>query len=222
MAGPTRITVLISGNGTNLQAVIDAIKDGKITNAEIVRVISNRVNAFGLQRAQNAGLPTLYHNLKRFREQHPEYSDDLQARENYDKALAGLVLADQPNLVVCAGWMHVVSSAFLDSLAAASIPAINLHPALPGAFNGINAIERAHKAFQEGTITRTGCMIHYVVAEVDAGRPLVIEEADILQGETCAQLEERMHKVEWRAIVQGVQLAIKNLQHSSGEVSGSK
>ena len=185
-------------------------------------MISNRVKAFGLQRAQKAGIPTLYHNLNKFREQHPEYSDDLQSRENYDKALAGLVLADQPDLVVCAGWMHVVSSAFLDSLAAAGVPAINLHPALPGAFNGINAIERAHQAFLEGTISRTGCMIHYVVAEVDAGRPLVVEEVDILQGETCAQLEERMHKVEWRAIVQGVQLAIKNMQHPSKEVTGSK
>ncbi|KAL8773083.1 MAG: hypothetical protein Q9194_004428 [Teloschistes cf. exilis] len=212
---PKRISVLISGNvsslGTNLQAIIDAVKDGEIKDANIVRVISNRVKAFGLQRAKEAGIPTLYHNLKKFGEQSPQYQDDLQLRETYDKALAELVLQDQPHLVVCAGWMHIVSPAFLNPLERAGIPAINLHPALPGAFNGINAIERAYQAFLEGSIAKTGVMIHYVISEVDAGKPLVIKELDIIKGETCAQLEQRMHSLEWVVIVQGVQLALSNL-----------
>lgn len=133
----------------------------------------------------------------------------------YDKALADLVLEDGPNLMVCAGWLHIVSSAFLDPLAKAGVPAINLHPALPGAFNGINAIERAHQAFLEGSITKTGVMVHYVISEVDAGQPLVVKELEITKGETCTQLEHRMHNLEWVAIVEGVELAIKNIQYAT-------
>ncbi|KAL8737650.1 MAG: hypothetical protein Q9181_001464 [Wetmoreana brouardii] len=212
---PIRITVLISGNGTNLQAIIDAVKSGEIKDAEIVRVVSNRMKAFGLQRAQQAGIPTLYHNLKAYGKQHLDFQNDSQLRESYDEALADLVLQDQPHLLVCAGWMHIVSPAFLDPLANAGIPAINLHPALPGAFNGINAIERAHQAFLEGSVTKTGVMIHYVISEVDAGEPLVIKELVILEGETLAQLEERMHNLEWVAIVQGIQLAIERIRNAN-------
>ncbi|KAI4244469.1 MAG: hypothetical protein L6R40_002936 [Gallowayella cf. fulva] len=206
----TRITVLISGNGTNLQAIIDAVGKGQIQDAEIVRVVSNRVKAFGLQRARDAGIPTFYHNIKKFREHSPE-----NFREAYDKVLTELIMEDQPHLVVCAGYMLIVTEAFLGPLAKAGIPAINLHPALPGAFNGINAIQRAHQAFLEGKITKTGCMVHYVISEVDAGKPLVVKELDIQEGETLAQLEERIHTLEWIAIVEGVQLAIKNLSNGT-------
>ncbi|KAL9603354.1 MAG: hypothetical protein Q9219_001216 [cf. Caloplaca sp. 3 TL-2023] len=204
------ITVLISGSGTNLQAIIDAINDGRIQQAKIVQVISNRLRAYGLQRAREAGIPTTYHNLKKFGEQHPELGDD-ETRDGYDKALAELVLNDQPNLVVCAGWMHILSSAFLDPLTEKNVPAINLHPALPGAFNGVDAIQRAYQAFKDGVITKTGVMVHYVISEVDAGQPLVVKELDFDKEETCTQLEQRMHKLEWEAIVEAVHIAIENL-----------
>ncbi|KAL8650794.1 MAG: hypothetical protein Q9210_003620 [Variospora velana] len=214
---PVGITVLISGNvgssGTNLQAIMDAIKDGKIQDAEIVRVISNRLKAFGLQRARDAGIPTVYHNLKSFSKQHPELTNDDQIRKGYDKALADLILEHRPkrSLVVCAGWMHVLSLDFLDPLERSSVPIINLHPALPNAFNGIDAIERAYLAFQKGLITKTGVMVHCVISDVDAGKPLVIKELDIAKDETCAQLEQRIHSLEWLAIVEGVQLAITSI-----------
>lgn len=100
---------------------------------------------FGLQRARDADVPTAYHNLKKFGEQHPAAGGNTKLREAYDAALADLVLHDQPNLIVCAGWMHVLSLNFLDPLAKAGVPAINLHPALPGVFSGAKAIERAFK-----------------------------------------------------------------------------
>ncbi|KAI4283275.1 MAG: hypothetical protein L6R38_002273 [Xanthoria sp. 2 TBL-2021] len=110
--------------------------------------------------------------------------------------------------------MHVLSQAFLDPLAKYGIPAINLHPALPGQFNGINAIARAYQAFVQGVITKTGLTVHYRtrgIAEVDAGKPLVVKDLTIQPGETLEQLEQRMHNLEWLAIVEAVHPAIKNL-----------
>lgn len=104
-----------------------------------------------------------------------------------------MVLESKPDLVVLAGWMHILSDAFLDALG--SIPCINLHPALPGAFDGADAIGRAYTAFQNGEITKTGAMIHRVVREVDRGQPLVVREIQMEKGETKEQLEARIHKV---------------------------
>ena len=137
MATPIRTTVLISGNGSNLQAVIDQIAAGRL-NAEIVRVLSNRKDAFGLERARKVNIPTQYHNLVKYKKQHPATPEGVQAaREEYDAELARLILADSPELVVCLGFMHILSPQFLEPLEEAKVRIINLHPALPGAFNGV-------------------------------------------------------------------------------------
>lgn len=162
-----RITVLISGSGTNLQALLDAIAAGTVHNAHVVRVISNRKAAFGLTRAQNAKIPTTYHNLVPFKKKFPENEVD-KARTAYDAELAKLILVDQPDLVACLGFMHILTPAFLDPIAAANIAVINLHPALPGQFDGIDAIERAHQAWLDGKIDGTGVLLHRVIAKVDA------------------------------------------------------
>ena len=162
-----RITVLISGSGSNLQALLYAIAAGKVPDAHVVRVISNRKAAFGLTRAQNANIPTTYHNLVPFKKIFPENEVD-KARTAYDAELAKLVLADQPDLVACLGFMHILTPAFLEPIAAANIAVINLHPALPNEFDGIDAIERAHQAWLDGKIERTGVLLHRVIAKVDA------------------------------------------------------
>lgn len=132
-----RITVLISGSGTNLQAVIDKTQTGELP-AQIVRVISNRKDAFGLERARRAGIPTTYHNLVKYKKAHAATSEGVQAaRREYDAELARLVLADSPVLVACLGFMHVLSTNFLQPLEERRVKIINLHPALPGAFNGV-------------------------------------------------------------------------------------
>lgn len=137
MSTPIRTTVLISGNGSNLQAVIDKVAAQQL-NANIVRVLSNRKDAYGLERARKANIPTQYHNLVKYKKQHPATPEGVQAaREEYDAELARLILADQPELVVCLGFMHVLSPRFLEPLEKANVRIINLHPALPGAFNGV-------------------------------------------------------------------------------------
>lgn len=213
MSDHTRLLVLISGNGSNLQALIDACSAEKLP-ATIVRVISNRKNAFGLERARKADIPTTYHNLVKYKKDATDEEGIRLVRQAYDLDLAKLIVADRPALVVCAGWMHILSSQFIDELSAAGIAIINLHPALPGQFNGAGAIHRAYEAFQRGEIEHTGVMIHHVISEVDMGRPIVTAEVPIAAGETEQELEDKIHVVEWRLIVEGTAKAVAEIRSS--------
>ncbi|KAB8073826.1 formyl transferase [Aspergillus leporis] len=214
MDTPVRLTVLISGNGSNLQAVIDKTIAGQL-HLNIVRVISNRKDAFGLERARRANIPTQYHNLVKYKKQHPATPEGIQAaREKYDAELARLILADNPEMVACLGFMHVLSPKFLEPLEKGGINIINLHPALPGAFNGTHAIDRAHAAWLEGKIDKTGVMIHKVISEVDMGTPLLVREIPFIKGEdeNLEKFEEKVHATEWGIVIEGVQLAINEVQ----------
>lgn len=192
-----RLVVMISGSGTNLQAIMDAIAAGTLAG-EIVLVVSNRKAAYGLVRAEQAGIPTLYFPLK-------PYSDTGKDRAQYDVDLAQAILPYTPDLIVLAGWMHILGPAFLDCFPRR---VINLHPALPGAFAGINAIERTFEAYQRGEVTGGGCMVHYAIPEVDAGAVIVQEAVPIDPGDTLADFEARLHAAEHRLIVEAVRRCI--------------
>ncbi|KAH8149856.1 uncharacterized protein LAJ45_06008 [Morchella importuna] len=204
------LLVLISGNGSNLQALISATTSTPPTlPARIIHVISNKKAAFGLTRAANANIPTTYHNLVPYKKQHA--GDIAAARRAYDAELARLILEQKPDMVVCAGWMHIFSDAALQPLVEAGVGIINLHPALPGQFDGAGAIERAYEAFQKGEIGGTGIMVHWVIGEVDRGEPIVVREVEMVEGEGLAELEERIHKVEHVEIVNGTRMALERL-----------
>ncbi len=198
MSGRARLAVFISGFGSNLQAIIDAVQAGEL-DAEIVLVVSNRKAAYGLVRAERAGIPTLYFPLK-------PYRDAGRSREEYDADLAERVAACEPDLIVLAGWMHILSPAFLDRF---PNRVINLHPALPGRFPGTHAIERAYEAFQRGEIEHTGVMVHWVIPEVDAGPVIVSEEVPILPSDTLDDLAARVHEVEHRLIVEAIRRCVQ-------------
>jgi len=186
-----RLAVLISGNGSNLQALIDACRAGRLA-AQVVVVASNRRAAYGLQRARQAGIPTIYHPLK-------PYLEDGRGRSAYDRDLAAALAPYRPDWVCLAGWMHVLSNAFLGCFPGR---VINLHPALPGQFPGTDAIARAYTAYQAGAITQTGVMIHFVPDEgVDVGPVIVSETVPILPQDTLADLEQRVHAAEHRLYV---------------------
>ena len=191
-----RLAVFISGHGSNLQALIDAIAAGQL-EARIVLVVSNRRAAEGLVRAEGADIPTLYFPLKPYREAG-------RSRAEYDADLARQVAAYRPDLIVLAGWMHIFSPAFLDRFPQR---VLNLHPALPGQFAGARAIERAYEAFQRGEINHTGVMVHRVVPEVDAGPVIAAAETPIYQTDSLADLEERIHAVEHRLLIEAVRQA---------------
>jgi len=190
-----RLVVLISGNGSNLQAIIDAI-ECNLLHAEIILVVSNKPDAFGLVRAQQAGIETLVLPLR-------PYRLSGKSRETYDEDLAATILPFNPDLIVLAGWMHILSPAFLDVFPG---KVINLHPALPGKFPGKQAIERAYAAYQRDEITHSGVMVHYVIPEVDAGQVIFRAEVEIFPDDTLAAFEARMHNTEHHVLIQAIKL----------------
>lgn len=192
-----RLVIFISGSGSNLQAILDAIEEGKITAVPSL-VVSNRKDAYGLVRAENAGVPTAYFPFKPYREAE-------KSREEYDADLAGVIRPYQPGLIILAGWMHILSAAFLDHF---PNKVINLHPALPGQFAGTHAIQRAYEAYQRGEIEHTGCMVHFTIPEVDAGPVIVKAEVPILPTDSLADLEARMHQTEHGLLVTAVQTVL--------------
>lgn len=217
---PARITVLISGSGTNLQALIDASNTLDLPNVQIVRVISDRKAAYGLNRAQNANIPTTYHPWLPYKKQYPE-DDPTQpvqsspARNAYDKALVPLILQDDPSIVVCAGFMRILTPSLLDPLAEKGVKIINLHPSLHNDLVGAACIERAWEEFEEHKRKKTGIMIHYVIAEVDLGEPIVQQEVDIVGCEKLEDLQERIHQAEHGLIVDGTRRVVEKVRVGS-------
>lgn len=182
-----RLVVLISGSGTNLQAILDACAAGELA-AHVAAVVSNVGDAYGLERARRAGVAT-----------HVLIKRKAQDRREYDAALAALVKPYDPDFIVLAGWMRILTSAFI-----AQFPdrIVNLHPALPGTFPGVNAIERALDAYNAGAVRETGVMVHRVPDEgVDSGPVLAQAVIPIVPGDTVESLSARVHTVEHRLLV---------------------
>lgn len=189
-----RLVVLASGSGSNLQAIIDACEFGNLS-AKVVAVISDQQDAFALERARVHQILTEHHPWKPYREAG-------RTRQAYDIDLTGLVSAYQPDYVVLAGWMRLLSMSFLEHF---TMRVINLHPALPGTFPGTHAIERAFEAFHRGEITHTGVMVHFVPDEgVDDG-PVIAQEIIPIQGtDLFEELEACVHEVEHRLLLEAL------------------
>jgi phosphoribosylglycinamide formyltransferase-1 len=185
--GPTRLVVLVSGSGSNLQAVLDACASGDLP-AEVVAVVSNKSDAFALQRAADAGVVSVHIG------QH-----DGEARADYDARLADIVAGFAPDLVVLAGWMRILTKDFLGWF---PDRVVNLHPARPGELPGMHAIRRAWQEALAGERSGTGVMVHLVPDDgVDDGPVLATEDVPILPDDTLETLEARIHAVEHRLLV---------------------
>jgi phosphoribosylglycinamide formyltransferase-1 len=174
---PLKIGVLISGSGTNLQAIIDAIAAGKV-NARIVKVLSSRPDAYGLNRAEAAGIPTVALNRD-------VYKDAASA----NKRIADEMLEAGAEYLVMAGYMRMVGDAVLDAF---PDRVVNLHPALLPSFVGAHAIQ---DAFDAG-VKVTGVTVHFANAEYDKG-PIIAQKAvPVKEGDTVDDLEARIHRAE--------------------------
>jgi phosphoribosylglycinamide formyltransferase-1 len=196
MTSLSRLVVLISGNGSNLQAILDACASGELP-ASVVSVISNKAEAYGLTRAGNAGVEAIY-----FPKQENE------SRRDYDTRLADEVTSKQAEYIILAGWMRILTSSFLDHF---PNRVINLHPALPDTFPGTHAIERAFEAYQRGEIGHTGVMVHLVPDEgVDNGPVLATEIVPILSTDTLESLEAHVHEVEHKILINTLKTILDN------------
>ena len=204
-AQPYQIAVLISGSGSNLQALLDAQQAGDLGNAEIVLVVSDRADAYGLQRALKRRVAAAFIPLR-----HPR---DPAVRAAWERRLADVVAAFAPDLIVLAGFMRVLSPVFLDQF---PNRVINQHPALLPDDGGdtfvtsrgivIPALRGAHvvaDAIRLG-LPVTGCTIHRVTPAVDDGPVLARAEVPVLPGDDEATLHERIKDVEHRLIVEVV------------------
>jgi phosphoribosylglycinamide formyltransferase-1 len=176
------VVVLLSGSGTLLQSLLDACATGEL-DAEIVAVGSDKADAYGLERAQAAHVPTFVHPLRK--------GDD---RAVWDAGLAGLVASYDPDLVVSAGFMRLVGEAFL---ARFGDRFINTHPALLPSFPGAHAV-RDTLAYG---VKVTGCTVFVVDAGIDTGRIIAQEPVRVEPGDTEDTLHERIKSIERRMLV---------------------
>lgn len=191
--------MLVSGNGTNLQAVLDACRDGRLA-ADVAAVVSNDPEAYALTRAAEAGVPTVVA---------PHQGRD---RVTYDNELAYTVASYGPDLVVLAGWNRILTTHFVSHHVT-----INLHPAKPGTFRGLGAIEAAFEAWSEGRIDHGGVMVHYVPDEgVDNGPVIASEEVNFESGDTLKTYAARVHEVEHRLLVDSIAIALARAEMTGG------
>ena len=189
-----RLVVLASGNGTNLQAIIDACESKQI-EAQVVGVVSDKHEAFALNRAQCHNVETAVVSAK------PH-----ETRQQYDACLRQIVDMWQPHIIVLAGFMRVLSNSFL-SLFPNQV--INIHPALPGELPGTRAIERAFTEFTQGSRNNTGVMVHFVPDEgVDNGPVITQQTVPIHAADTLVTLEARMHATEHALVIDALQQLI--------------
>ncbi len=188
MAERFSIAVLVSGNGTNLQALIDRLHVPAGSPVEIVLVVTSSADAPAMDRAQAAGIRTEVVD----RDGYPD-------REARDRALADLVHDADPGLVVLAGWMSILTPWFLDRF---PDRVINLHPSMLPAFPGMHAIDEAHA----WGVRYTGVTVHFADPEVDGGPAVLQEPVAVSPHDSVEALRERIHEVEHRLLADAVAL----------------
>ncbi len=184
------IVVLASGRGTNLQALIDAVEDGRI-NGKIVAVISNKKSAHALIRAKNHGIEAIHLPARK-----------VESREEYDRRLAEIIDERGANLIVLAGFLRILSPWFVKRY---RWKIINIHPSLLPAFAGLYG-ENVHRAVLEYGCKVSGCTVHFVDEEVDHG-PIIIQKCvEVLDDDTPEALAARVLEKEHEALVEAVKL----------------
>jgi len=204
-----KIVVLISGGGSNLQSIIDNIQAGNI-KAEITAVISNKADVLGLKRAEKASIDNhvLDHTI-------------FATRESFDESLAQIINSYEPDLIVLAGFMRILSDGFVEQFKG---KLINIHPALLPKYKGLNTHQRA----LENNEAEHGASVHFVIPELDAGTVIIQGIVPILENDTTDVLQQRVHKIEHIIYPQAVKylaedgLSLKNgaLFHQGKTLAG--
>ena len=193
-----KVVVCVSGGGTNLQAIIDAVANGGITNTEIVRVISNNRNAYALKRAENAGIDALCVSPK-------EYAD----RESFNEALLEALQEKEPDLIVLAGFLVVLPEQIIHTY---RNRIINIHPSLIPSFcgKGFYGLTVHEKALEKG-VKVTGATVHFVDEGTDTGKIILQKAVNVEDGDTPEILQKRvMEQAEWVILPQAIDMIANN------------
>lgn len=184
---PVIVGVLVSGNGTNLQSIIDRIESGELL-ARVACVISNKADAFALERARRHSIPAIHLDHKQFNN-----------REAYDAALVAALEAHNVELVVLAGFMRILTPVIIDAF---PNRILNIHPALLPAFPGLHAQQQA----LDYGVKVSGCTVHFVDAGCDTGPIIIQAVVPVMEGDTEDSLSKRIHKEEHRIYPEAIQL----------------
>lgn len=189
-----RICVLVSGGGTNLQAILDAIDNKIITDAQVVAVISNNEGAYALERAKNHGIPSEWISPRTF-----------ENRDQFNEALIDKVDSYKPDLIVLAGFLVKIPEAMI---ARYRNKIINIHPSLIPSFCGVGYYGlKVHEAALARGVKITGATVHYVDEGMDSG-PIILQKAvEVKEGDTPQTLQRRvMEEAEWKLLPQAIQM----------------
>ena len=202
LSKPVNIFVLVSGGGTNLQALINAQTAGALEGGRIAAVLSDRSGAYALERAKAAGIPAFV-----------EKPDNSLAKPERRRELSDRILnlchEKKIGLIVYAGFLSILTGGIIKEYAGRMI---NIHPALLPKFGGEGMYgEHVHRAVLAAGESESGCTVHLVDAGTDTGPILLRRKVPVLPGDTPGSLAERIHKEEHIAIVDGVKLMLKEL-----------
>lgn len=189
-----RVLVLVSGGGTNLQAILDAMEDGRITNTEIVGVISNKMDAYALTRAENQKIPTSLVNKK-----------DFKNLEGFNQALLETIDSYQPDLIVLAGFLVILPEELIKHY---PNKIINIHPSLIPSFCGEGYYGlRVHEAVLQRGSKVTGATVHFVDEGTDTGPILLQKAVEVRNDDTKESLQKRvMEEAEWVILPKAIDL----------------
>ena len=200
-----RISILISGRGSNMEAFLAAQQEQSLSGS-VVRVISNRPSAAGLQTAKAHGVPTAIVDHTQF-----------DSRESFDEALANVVAQDRPDAVVLAGFMRILTPIFINRFAG---KLLNIHPSLLPKYPGLNT----HKRAIESGDSEGGVTVHYVTNELDGGPPILQVRVPIHQGDTEVTLAARTLEYEHKIFPKAVNWHLEGrlYQHVDGAVLDGK
>lgn len=179
------IVVCVSGGGTNLQAIIDGVKEGKIRNTKIAGVISNNAGVYALQRAEDAGIPAFCISPKNF-----------ESREEFNDAFLKQLKELNPGLIVLAGFLVILPEKMIEVY---RDRIINIHPSLIPSFCGTGYYGlKVHEAALARGVKVTGATVHYVDEGTDTGRIIMQKAVEVLEGDTPEVLQRRvMEQAEW-------------------------
>jgi phosphoribosylglycinamide formyltransferase 1 len=189
-----RLGILISGRGSNMVALADAVRAGRVPQAEVALVISDQANAAGLERARERGLPVAVIERRG------------RSREEHDREIAATLRDHQVDLVCLAGYMRLLSSEFVNEFRGRIL---NIHPSLLPAFPGLHP----HKQTLDAGVTSSGCTVHYVDETLDGGPIIAQRTVPVLPGDTEESLAARILGQEHELYAEAVRKVIESLNH---------